>query len=53
MQLISRLRQIFQVNIPLVKLFEGPTVAELASLIEAMIIEEIEKLDEEEAQLLI
>ncbi|MEO7021098.1 MAG: beta-ketoacyl synthase N-terminal-like domain-containing protein [Ktedonobacteraceae bacterium] len=53
MQLISRLRQMFQVNIPLIKLFEGPTVAELASLIEAMIIEEIEQLDEEEAKLLI
>lgn len=53
MQLISRLRQVFQVNIPLVKLFEGPTIAELASVVEATLIEEIEKLDEEEAQALI
>ncbi|HET8841514.1 MAG TPA: KR domain-containing protein, partial [Ktedonobacteraceae bacterium] len=53
MQLIARLRQCFQVNIPLTKVFEGPTVAELALVIEALIIEEIEKLDEAEAQILI
>lgn len=53
MQLIARLRQIFQVNVPLAKLFEGPTVAELATVIEALIIEEIEKLDEEEVRLLL
>ncbi len=53
MQLIARLRQIFQVNIPLLKLFEGPTVAELAEVVETLMIEEIEKLGEEEARLLI
>jgi acyl transferase domain-containing protein/acyl carrier protein len=53
MQLIARLRQLFQVNIPLAKLFEGPTVAELAEAVEALFIEEVEKLGEEEARLLI
>jgi hypothetical protein len=53
MQLIARLRQIFQVNIALAKLFEGPTIAQLAEVIEGLLIEEIEKLREDEAQLLI
>lgn len=53
MQLIARLRQLFQVNISLIKLFEGPTIAQLAEVVEALMIEEIEKLGEEEAQLLI
>ncbi len=53
MQLLSRLRQIFQVNIPLAKLFESPTVAELAEVVESLLLEEIEKLGEEEAQMLI
>jgi acyl transferase domain-containing protein/acyl carrier protein len=53
MQLIARLRQLFQINIPLTKLFEGPTVAELAQAVEALFIEEIESLGEEEARMLI
>ncbi len=53
MQLISRLRQIFQVNVPLTTLFEDPTVANLAKVVEQLIIEEIEQMDEEEARLLL
>jgi acyl carrier protein len=53
MQLLARLRQLFQVNIPLARLFEGPTVAELAQVVEELLLEEIEKLGEEEVRLLI
>jgi acyl carrier protein len=51
-QVISRLRQAFDLNLPLTILFEAPTVAELAVAIELMLIDEIEKLTEDEAVLL-
>jgi len=53
MQLISRLRNAFQVDVRLATLFESPTIAELALAIEIMLIEEIDKLDEEEVQTLV
>ncbi len=49
-QVVSRLQQIFQVNVPLATLFEAPTIAELATAVETLLIEDIEKMEEEEAQ---
>ena len=49
-QVMSRLRDRFQVELPLHWLFEGPTVAHLARAIEEEVQEEIEALSEEEAQ---
>jgi acyl carrier protein len=49
-QLIARVRKTFEVDIPLRSLFEMPTITELAVVIEEMIIEEIEQLDDDEAQ---
>jgi amino acid adenylation domain-containing protein/FkbM family methyltransferase len=47
-QLISRLRESFQVEVPLKALFNTPTVIDLTSLIEEMILLEIEGLSEDE-----
>lgn len=45
-QLIGRLRQTFQVNLPLAALFEAPTIAELALAIKLQLLEEIDRIDE-------
>lgn len=47
-QLISRIRKLFQIELPLSSLFETATVAELAELVEEKLIEKIEELSEEE-----
>jgi acyl transferase domain-containing protein len=52
-QVISRLRHAFQVNLPLTILFEAPTPAELALSIQFILLEEIEKLDDEEVARLV
>ncbi len=52
-QLISRLRHTFQISLPLMTLFDAPTVAELAEAIKIILLEEIDQLDEEEALRLI
>ncbi len=52
-QLITRLRQAFQVNVRLTTLFEAPTVRELAVAIELLLIEELEQTNETEAELVL
>ena len=48
--LINQLRDHFQIDIPVRRLFEHPTIAELAVLIEDILIQELETLDEQEAE---
>jgi NAD(P)-dependent dehydrogenase (short-subunit alcohol dehydrogenase family)/acyl carrier protein len=43
-QLILRIRQQFGIHLPMAALFESPTIAELASMVELALIEEIEQL---------
>lgn len=52
-QLIARLRDAFQVEVPLLKLFDHPTVAELSLEVERMMFTRIENMSEEEAQRLL
>lgn len=49
-QLVSQLRQYFQVELSLNCIFEAPTVAELALIIEDILIGELEELSEDEAK---
>ena len=49
-QLISRVRDAFQIELPLRRLFEGPTIAQLGEAIEDQILEDLEAMSEEEAQ---
>ncbi len=52
MQLLSRVRDAFEVDLPLRAVFEAPTVASLAVLIDEAIILELEAMDEDEALVL-
>jgi acyl transferase domain-containing protein/acyl-CoA synthetase (AMP-forming)/AMP-acid ligase II/acyl carrier protein len=45
-QLILRIRQKFNIHLPMAALFESPTIAELAFMVELALIEEIEQLDD-------
>ena len=49
-QIITRLRNAIQIELPLSAIFRTPTIAELAREIEGMLMDEIEQLDEEETQ---
>jgi amino acid adenylation domain-containing protein len=49
-QIVSRLRDAFQVELPIRCFFESPTVAELSVAIEELLADEIDKLSDEEAR---
>ena len=50
MQVISHLRRVLQIRLSLSTIFRSPTIVELTVVIEEMLMDEIEELDEEEAQ---
>ncbi|HLO50174.1 MAG TPA: SDR family NAD(P)-dependent oxidoreductase, partial [Kamptonema sp.] len=52
-QLISRLRHYFQIELSIPSLFQSPSVAELAFVIEETIINELERLTEDEVRELV
>jgi amino acid adenylation domain-containing protein len=52
-QLVSQVRRVFEVELPLVDLFQHPTLAELAAAIEEIIIEQMEEISDEEAEQLL
>lgn len=49
-QLIARIRQAFQVELPLGSIFREPTIAEQAILVENLLLDELEALSEQEAK---
>jgi amino acid adenylation domain-containing protein len=49
LQLGARIRSAFGVELPLQRLFGGPTIAELGAIIETLIIEQIEAMTDEQA----
>lgn len=52
-QLIARLRDAFQVEVPLLSLFDHPTVSELSTEMERLMIARLDAMSEEEAQRLL
>ena len=52
-QLASQVRNVFEVELPLVELFRHPTLAEMATSIEEAIIEQMEEISDEEAEQLL
>ena len=49
-QIILRLRDAFQVELPMRKFFESPTIAELSAAVEELLAEEINQLSDEEVR---
>jgi hypothetical protein len=49
-QVISRVREAFQAELPIRTFFESPTVAALARVIEEMLVEEIKQMSDDEAR---
>lgn len=52
-QLIARLRDAFQVEVPLLSLFDHPTVSELSVEVEQLMVSKLDAMSEEEAQRLL
>jgi amino acid adenylation domain-containing protein len=52
-QVIARLRDAFNVDISLLKLFDHPTVADLAAEVERLLVAKLDAMSEEEAQRLL
>jgi amino acid adenylation domain-containing protein len=52
-QLVSQVRGVFEVELPLVELFRHPTLAELAASIEEAVIAQMEEISDEEAEQLL
>jgi FkbM family methyltransferase len=52
-QIVSRVRAAFDVDIPVMSVFERPTIAKLSELIEQLILEQVESLSIEEVRDLI
>ena len=52
-QVIARLREVFQVEMPLLHLFDYPTVAGLAKEVERLMVAKLDAMSEEEAQRLL
>ncbi|WP_420127386.1 beta-ketoacyl synthase N-terminal-like domain-containing protein [Longimicrobium sp.] len=50
MQLVSRVRDLFEVELPLPAIFEAPTITGLAELIQEAILLEVEGMSEDEAR---
>ena len=48
-QIVSRIRNAFRIEVPLRRIFEAPTVSELAVVIEKLIFTEVQGLSDEEA----
>jgi acyl carrier protein len=53
MQIVSRIRSLYQIPFTLRDFFEGPTIAQLSSVIQARVLAEIEGLTDEQARRLI
>jgi len=53
MQIVSRIRSLYQIPFTLRDFFEGPTIAQLSSVIQARILAEIEGLSDEQVRRLI
>ncbi len=49
-QIVTRLRETFEIDLPLAALFRGSTIAELAVVIEELLLDEIEQLSDEEVE---
>jgi acyl carrier protein len=52
-QLVSQVRRVFEVELPLVDLFRHPTLAEFAASVEEAIIQQMEEISDEEAEQLL